>query len=301
MSPHESLEVLRHADTPLALRRILERVVRPGMRVLDAGCGVGISALWAARAGATVVAVDLGQTQLARRLAEANRVADHVRWVRGDLARLQRDDLGAPFDLVIAPRCEGDLRRDESTLRLTAQLLERFLAPNGRVVPDRISARACAVEWPEQDLPTRLRELRSEVEALRGRYGLVFEPLLEDLGRPPDPAWFPAHAPDGRLARDGARLLGRPSEFYRLDAGRSLEPLPKSLTLQVASPGTLTGVLFTLSLAFGDDVFSELESLGWIAEPLRVEPGERVSLSLDARWRETNALGLALHELQPQS
>jgi len=301
MSPHESLEVLRHADTPLALRRILERVVRPGMRVLDAGCGVGISALWAARAGATVVAVDLGQTQLARRLAEANRVADHVRWVRGDLARLQRDDLGAPFDLVIAPRCEGDLRRDESTLRLTAQLLERFLAPNGRVVPDRISARACAVEWPEQDLPTRLRELRSEVEALRGRYGLVFEPLLEDLGRPPDPAWFPAHAPDGRLARDGARLLGRPSEFYRLDAGRSLEPLPKSLTLQVASPGTLTGVLFTLSLAFGDDVFSERESLGWIAEPLRVEPGERVSLSLDARWRETYALGLALHELQPQS
>ena len=301
MSPHESLEVLRHADTPLALRRILERVVRPGMRVLDAGCGVGSSALWAARAGATVVAVDLGQTQLARRLAEANRVADHVRWVRGDLARLQRDDLGAPFDLVIAPRCEGDLRRDESTLRLTAQLLERFLAPNGRVVPDRISARACAVEWPEQDLPTRLRELRSEVEALRGRYGLVFEPLLEDLGRPPDPAWFPAHAPDGRLARDGARLLGRPSEFYRLDAGRSLEPLPKSLTLQVASPGTLTGVLFTLSLAFGDDVFSERESLGWIAEPLRVEPGERVSLSLDARWRETNALGLALHELQPQS
>ena len=301
MSPHVSLVVLRHADTPLALRRILERGVRPGMRGLDAGCGVGISALWAARAGATVVAVDLGQTQLARRLAEANRVADHVRWVRGDLARLQRDDLGAPFDLVIAPRCEGDLRRDESTLRLTAQLLERFLAPNGRVVPDRISARACAVEWPEQDLPTRLRELRSEVEALRGRYGLVFEPLLEDLGRPPDPAWFPAHAPDGRLARDGARLLGRPSEFYRLDAGRSLEPLPKSLTLQVASPGTLTGVLFTLSLAFGDDVFSERESLGWIAEPLRVEPGERVSLSLDARWRETNALGLALHELQPQS
>jgi len=114
-------------------------------------------------------------------------------------------------------------------------------------------------------------------------------------------ARFPAHAPDGRLARDGARLLGRPSEFYRLDAGRSLEPLPKSLTLQVASPGTLTGVLFTLSLAFGDDVFSERESLGWIAEPLRVEPGERVSLSLDARWRETNALGLALHELQPQS
>src|SRR5262247_106979 len=163
MNPHEQLEILRRADGALALRRVLERIVRPGMRVLDARCGVGVCALWAARAGATVVAVDLGQTQLARRLAEANRVADHVRWVRGDLARLQRDDLGPAFDVVIAPRCEGDLRRDEVTLRLTSQLLDRFLAPNGRVFPDRVVTRATALDWPEQDLPTRLRQQRSDI------------------------------------------------------------------------------------------------------------------------------------------
>ncbi|HTO68234.1 MAG TPA: methyltransferase domain-containing protein [Myxococcota bacterium] len=296
MNPHEQLEVLRHADAPLALRRILERSVRPGMRVLDAGCGVGVAALWAARAGAQVVAVDLGQTQLARRLAEANRVADHVRWVRGDLARLQRDDLGAQFDLIVAPRCEGDLRHDEGVMRLIAQLVERFLAPGGRLLPDCITTRACALEWNEQDLPSRLREVRTEIEALRGRFGLAFEPLLEDLGRPPNPRWFPERRDDGRLARDGARLLGRAEELHRLEAGRGFEPLPKSARVQIASPGTLTGVLFTQSLSFGDDVFAEHESLAWVAEPLRVEPGERVSFALDARWRETNALGLALHE-----
>jgi hypothetical protein len=32
---------------------------------------------------------------------------------------------------------------------------------------------------------------------------------------------------------------------------------------------------------------------------MRVEPGERVALSLDDTWRETNTLGLALHELRP--
>ena len=178
MNAHEQLEILRRADGALALRRILERIVRPGMRVLDAGCGVGVLALWAARAGASVVAVDIGQTQLARRLAEANRLADHVRWVRGDLSRLQRDDLGAPFDLIVAPRCEGDPRRDEVTLRLTAQLMERFLAPSGRAIPDRVVTRATALEWSEQDHPTRVRELRAEVEALRGRYGLSLDPLL---------------------------------------------------------------------------------------------------------------------------
>ena len=299
MNPHEQLELLRRGDAALALRRILERAVRPGMRVLDAGCGVGVAALWAARAGANVVAVDIGQTQLARRLAEANRVADHVRWVRGDLARLQRDDLGALFDLIIAPRCEGDPRRDEPTLRLTRQLVERFLAPNGRAIPDRILTRACALDWPEQDLPTRLRQLRGEVEAMRGRYGISLSPLLEELYQLPAPGWLPARLPDGKLEREGARLLGRPCEVHAFETARTGDPLPKSLTLQIASPGTLTAVLFSQSLAFGDDVLCEHESLGWLAEPLRVEPGERVSLSLDAQWRERNALGLALHELRP--
>jgi SAM-dependent methyltransferase len=299
LNAHEQLEILRRADGSLALRRILERIVRPGMRVLDAGCGVGVLALWAARAGATVVAVDSGQTQLARRLAENNRLADHVRWVRGDLARLQKDDLGAPFDLIVAPRGEGDPRRDEVTLRLTAQLMDRFLAPGGRAIPDRVVTRAVAVDWAEQDHPTRVRELRAEVEALRGRYGLGFEPLLEDLARQPDLAWLPQRRRDGRLERAGARLLGRPSETHRLELGRVFEPLPKSLTLQIASPGTLTSVLFTQVLSFGDDVVGESESLGWLAEPMRVEPGERVALSLDDTWRETNTLGLALHELRP--
>jgi SAM-dependent methyltransferase len=298
MNPHEQLEILRRADGALALRRVLERIVRPGMRVLDAGCGAGVVALWAARAGASVVAVDIGQTQVARRLAEANRVADHVRWVRGDLARLQRDDLGPPFDLVVGPRCEGDPRRDEPTLRLTAQLLDRFLAPGGRVIPDHVTTRATALDWAEQDLPTRLRQQRADVEALRGRYGLAFEPLLEELARQPDTAWLPRRGREGRLERATARLLGRPADVQRLDVGREFEPLPKTLTLQIASPGTLTAVLFTQSLSFGDDVFSEHESLGWVAEPLHVEPGERVALALDDGWRGTAALGLALHELR---
>jgi SAM-dependent methyltransferase len=300
MNPHEQLDILRRADGAPELRRILERIVRPGMRVLDAGCGVGVFALWAARAGASVVAVDIGQTQLARRLAEANRVADHVRWVRGDLWRLQRDDLGAPFDLIVTPRCEGDPRRDEVTLRLGAQLIDRFLAPGGRALPDRVVTRATAVEWPEQDHPTRVRELRSAVEALRGRYGLAFEPLLEDLSREPDPRWLPARGRDGRLERPGARLLGRATDLHRLDVGRHFERLPKSVTLQIASPGTLSAVLFTQTLSVGDDVVGEAESLGWLAEPLRVEPGERVALSLDDAWRERNTLGLALHELTPR-
>lgn len=300
MNPHEQLEHLRRSDGALGLRRILEQIVRPGMRVLDAGCGVGLYALWAARAGANVVAVDVGQTHLARRLAEANRLADRIRWVRGDLARLQRDDLGAPFDLLLPPRCDGDPRRDEAALRLACQVVDRFLAPAGRVLPNRLTLRATPLEWAAQDHPTRQRELRAELGTLRGRLGLAFEPLLEELGRQPDPRWLPARRADGTLERSDARQLGRPSDVHRLDVTRSFDPLPKSTTLSIGSPGTLGSVLFTQTLAFGDDVLAEHESLGWLAEPLRVEPGERVALSLDDRWREANTLALALHERNPR-
>jgi len=296
MNPHEQLESLRRGDGALALRRILEQLVRPGMRVLDAGCGVGLYALWAARAGASVVAVDLGQTHLARRLAEANRLADHVRWVRGDLWRLQRDDLGAPFDLILPPRCEGDPRRDEATLRLSAQIVDRFLAPGGRVLPNRVLLRAVPLEWAAQDHPSRLREVRNELAGLRGRLGLAFDPLLDELTLHPDPRWLPARRADGTLERAGARQLGRATDLCRLDVTRNAESLPKSFTVAIGSPGTLGSVLFTQTLAFGDDVIAEHESLSWLAEPLRVEPGERVALALDDNWREGNTLALGLHE-----
>lgn len=300
MNPHEQLEHLRRGDGALALRRILEQIVRPGLRVLDAGCGLGLYALWAARAGASVVAVDLGQTHLARRLAETNRLGDHVRWVRGDLWRLQRDDLGAPFDLILPPRCEGDPRRDEATLRLSAQIVDRFLAPGGRVLPNRVLLRAVPLEWAAQDHPTHQRELRNELAALRGRLGLTFDPLLDELAHHPDPRWLPARRADGTIERAGARQLGRATDVHRIDVTRNADAFPKSFALAIGSPGTLGSVLFTQTLAFGDDVIAEHESLAWLAEPLRVEPGERVALSLDDGWRELNTLALGLHERNPR-
>src|SRR3954469_4045454 len=75
--------------------------VKPGMRVLDLGCGDGTTALPAARAGAQVLGVDIAQN-----LVEAgNRRAQHaglsnLRFEQGDACALtQADD---SFDLVVS-------------------------------------------------------------------------------------------------------------------------------------------------------------------------------------------------------
>jgi SAM-dependent methyltransferase len=91
--------------------RFCSALVPPGSRVLDAGCGTGRVAIELARRGYVCVGTDLDPTML----AEAERAAPELRWVRADLAALDltAPDLTAPdlgdeplFDLVV---CAGNV------------------------------------------------------------------------------------------------------------------------------------------------------------------------------------------------
>lgn len=68
---------------------------------LELGCGEGGDALWLARRGWTVTALDISATALAVGAAEAERtgLADRIRWVQADLSTWQPS---AEFDLVTA-------------------------------------------------------------------------------------------------------------------------------------------------------------------------------------------------------
>lgn len=87
-----------------AYQRAIAARVEPGMRVLDLGTGTGILALWAARAGAEVVAVEPHAViEVAKRIAEDNGLADRIRFVRGDSREIE----AAAVDLVIT-ECMGN-------------------------------------------------------------------------------------------------------------------------------------------------------------------------------------------------
>lgn len=106
--------------------RIVARVgVAPGLRVLDVACGTGNAALPAARAGATVTALDLVPELLAagRRKAEAEGL--ELEWVEGDAEELPFPDdsyecVLSTFGHMFAPRH-----------RRTADELARVCAPGG--------------------------------------------------------------------------------------------------------------------------------------------------------------------------
>ncbi len=120
-------EALINMNRALAARTDLRR----GDRVLDAGCGVGGSALWMAREiGVEVVGIDLveGQVRRARRNARRHGVADRATFERQDITRTAFPD--ESFDVVwaIESACHVPDKREFLTEA------RRLLVPGGRLV-----------------------------------------------------------------------------------------------------------------------------------------------------------------------
>jgi cyclopropane fatty-acyl-phospholipid synthase-like methyltransferase len=94
-----------HAEALINMNRVLaaRAGLRPGDHVLDAGCGVGGSAIWLARKlGVRVVGINLVPSQIdrGRRYARRHGVADRATFERQDIARTDFPDNS--FDVVWA-------------------------------------------------------------------------------------------------------------------------------------------------------------------------------------------------------
>lgn len=105
---------------------LVERLVDPPGRVLDAGCGTGRIAVRLAEQGYDVVGVDVDASMLDVARAEA----PDLDWRLGDLATL---DLGEAFDLVLLAGNIVPLL-EPGTLGAVAARLAAHTAPGGRVV-----------------------------------------------------------------------------------------------------------------------------------------------------------------------
>ncbi len=187
---------------------------RPGLRVLDFACGVGITACRLAQAGAVVTAIDLSPVAIetGRRLADHAGVA--VTFLTGDAAAL---DIDEPFDAMVgryalhhfdvvalAPRVAGYIRPGGraaflETMGLSAPLRLARLHLVGRLgVPRFGTLDEKPLEQPELDA---LRAAFGSLRLDQGRY--VFLAIL-------DRQVFAFRYPRlSRLACAGDRILAR--------------------------------------------------------------------------------------------
>lgn len=144
-----------------AFKNAVEGVVRPGDVVVEIGCGTGILAATAARAGAAkVYAIESDEIiDVARAVASANGLTDQIEFIAALSTEVDLPKLG---DVLITETI-GNAGFDEGILVWVADARDRLLKPHAKVIPRRITLQAALLE-----LPTDHAEVDRLLEPLNG-------------------------------------------------------------------------------------------------------------------------------------
>lgn len=137
-------EMLADEERFEAYRKAITKAVRAGDTVLEIGCGPGVFALLACRAGAKkVYAVETEDVvQIARQIAAANGLADQIEFIQGDSRKLQLPERVN----VIVSDIRGVLPLYDQAIATIEDARQRFLAPGGILIPQSDTLKAAVVE-----------------------------------------------------------------------------------------------------------------------------------------------------------
>lgn len=288
MNLTQHLSLLLRSERSLILRDILQRAVRAGDHVLDAGCGTGLLSVWSAQAGAArVLGVDAARVEAARELARDNGVAAQTEFRQCDLRNL---DIDEQFRLVLAMIYWNDPRRDEEQSRIAGELCRRYLASGGEPIPDGVRYTARGYAWPEQHISQYWRAVEEKCAGLEDTYGLRLGALARSINGEIHPAQFPARRMDGRLETGPARALTDVTPFVTIDYRKGATRYPPQLALRATGAGRLDALVWKQQLLYGDTVIFENESLSWVHPARELHAGQDCALQIDDHWRRTNIL-----------
>jgi SAM-dependent methyltransferase len=161
-------------------------------RALDVACGRGAVAVWLARRGLTVDAVDVSRTGLAAgaRLAAASGVGGSVRWIAHDLDGGLPASCTGPYDVVVCQLFRDPARYAD---------LVGVLAPGGLLAVTVLS-QSGAGPGPFRAPPGELRAAFRHLDVLLDREGGGEATLLARAPRHPavPPRTVPPGSPPGR-------------------------------------------------------------------------------------------------------
>ncbi|MBA3974973.1 MAG: hypothetical protein C0504_12250 [Candidatus Solibacter sp.] len=127
-----------------AYGRAVSAVIRPGMTVVDLGCGSGVLGLTCLRAGAArVIAIDdSSMIEAARMVYEAAGFGGRVEFIRGMSTAVTPP---VPADVVICDQA-GYFGFDAGIVQYLEDARRRFLKPGGVVIPGRIELELAGIE-----------------------------------------------------------------------------------------------------------------------------------------------------------
>jgi protein arginine N-methyltransferase 1 len=251
----------------------IARAVRPGDIVVDLGCGPGVFALLACRAGAKRVhAIDSGEViQFARQLAAANGFADRIEFFHGDSRQMQ---LPERADVLVSD-VRGALPLFGEAIPSIDDARERLLKKGGVQIPLRDTIYAAIVETPEfyKRLASPWKDAGHDID-LATALPLVLNGVY-------------------KIRSDAGQLLTEPQTWCTLDYTAHLDPRAAAkLRFRATRNGTAHGVTaWFVTQLFEDIGFSTAPGtvgtiygqgfLPWV-EPMELEAGREIEVDLHA-------------------
>jgi len=257
-----------------AFRAAIARILRPGDRVADLGCGSGVLGLLCLQAGAShVYAIDsTAMIEVARQTLERAGFADRCTLIH---AHSHRATLPGPVDVVICDHV-GYFGFDYDIAHTLQDARRRLLAPGGRMIPGRIGLEVAAIE--SNAARTKVDRWRTE-------------------GVPQEFHWLRRHAANAKHAVELPReaLLGAPARLGEIDlASDSPEFFRWTASLRIERDGMLHGLAgwFECQLADGvtmtnsplsDRAIDRSQAFLPIEDPVPVRAGDTIIATVMAR------------------
>jgi protein arginine N-methyltransferase 1 len=179
------IDPVRHAR----LRDAVARLIQPGDRVVDLGCGSGVLGLLCLQHGAGFVdAIDeTAMIEAARETFKRNGFADRVRTHQDSSFRVELD---AAADVLVCDHV-GYFGIDYGMLEMLADARKRFLKPGGRILPRRVQLLLGAVHsdacrdkaegWASRNVAHEFHWLRDHGINARYAVDLTRNDLISDL------------------------------------------------------------------------------------------------------------------------
>jgi type I protein arginine methyltransferase len=266
-------EMISDAGRFDAYAKAIARAVGPGQVVLEIGCGPGVFALLATRAGAArVYAIETEDVvHLAKQLATANGLAGRIKFLQSDS---RRTELPERVNVIVSD-IRGTLPLFDHAIPSLEDARRRFLAPGGILIPQRDT----------------LKVALAEADAYYSSLTSPWNWSMQDLDLSSSLSLILNETYSVRFKRE--QLLTEPKNWCVLDYAAGVQKqAAANLSFRVVRPGVAHGLclwfetqLFEdIGYSSGPDGASTIYGqafLPWL-EPVNVVEGQEIQVELHA-------------------